>query len=546
MRGPTLLNSKSLGIHVVEVDEGAAALRSSWEGDPDYEFEETGEGNGAAEFEEKVSRKQLWLIYSLQLAEAIVAASLSPQLYVLLRDSELCGSINTAYWTGLVEAIFALGSITGLCWGRLGDKYGRKPIALIGMIGLSVSCIVMGFSTGIFMCALIRAFAGLMSSCIRVAVAAMLGDISHSSRAKARSFSRLPLVATGGVIGPLLQAALAHRFANDGIFWKTYPILISQMACAALMLAIFGVNLAMLKETLPSSLSAHDFEKSLSSHRRGSESSDEFGEESSFLGRNGIALPHNDKLAPIALSEILRSRSLMIILAAYSLFSLHSASFDQLLPLLGNSPTKLGGLGLPCSFISLVVFFASLAAGLVIWFSSPRAIKKLGLLPSFRAACWVLPAIYFLTPLLSKLAHENQPAIIATSVFSIFSKTLVTGAIKTLVLIVVTNSSPDPYSLATIMGAMELAGHVRALAVLGTGAAWWLAEDLGRGWTNYGLWATILGVSILGGAAAHLVRDRPYVRDYEGSLRWEVCYDSMTESTEDLQAFNEKEIEASS
>lgn len=106
----------------------------------------------------------------------------------------------------------------------------------------------MGFSTGIFMCALIRAFAGLMSSCIRVAVAAMLGDISHSSRAKARSFSRLPLVATGGVIGPLLQAALAHRFANDGIFWKTYPILISQMACAALMLAIFGVNLVMLKE----------------------------------------------------------------------------------------------------------------------------------------------------------------------------------------------------------------------------------------------------------------------------------------------------------
>ncbi|KAI5782020.1 major facilitator superfamily domain-containing protein [Pyronema domesticum] len=470
MRGPTLLNSKSLGIHVVEVDEGAAALRSSWEGDPDYEFEETGEGNGAAEFEEKVSRKQLWLIYSLQLAEAIVAASLSPQLYVLLRDSELCGSINTAYWTGLVEAIFALGSIAGLCWGRLGDKYGRKPIALIGMIGLSVSCIVMGFSTGIFMCALIRAFAGLMSSCIRVAVAAMLGDISHSSRAKARSFSRLPLVATGGVIGPLLQAALAHRFANDGIFWKTYPILISQMACAALMLAIFGVNLVMLKEV--------------------------------WNCRNGISLPHNDKLAPIALSEILRSRSLMIILAAYSLFSLHSASFDQLLPLLGNSPTKLGGLGLPCSFISLVVFFASL--------------RRPGLLPSFRAACWVLPAIYFLTPLLSKLARESQPAIIASSVFSIFAKTLVTGAVKTLVLVVVTNSSPDPYSLATIMGAMELAGHVRALAVLGTGAAWWLAEDLGRGWTNYGLWATILGVSIFGAGVAHLVRDRPYVRDYEG------------------------------
>ncbi|KAI5782113.1 hypothetical protein FPQ18DRAFT_397782 [Pyronema domesticum] len=514
MRGPTLLNSKSLGIHVVEVDEGAAALRSSWEGDPDYEFEETGEGNGAAEFEEKVSRKQLWLIYSLQLAEAIVAASLSPQLYVLLRDSELCGSINTAYWTGLVEAIFALGSIA---W--------------------------MGFSTGIFMCALIRAFAGLMSSCIRVAVAAMLGDISHSSRAKARSFSRLPWLLLEVSLDLYSKQRSLIASLMMGSFGKLIPILISQMACAALMLAIFGVNLVMLKETLPSSLSAHDFEKSLSSHRRGSESSDEFGEETSFLGRNGISLPHNDKLAPIALSEILRSRSLMIILAAYLPLLPPLRIFRPTPPPPRNSPTKLGGLGLPCSFISLVVFFASLAAGLVIWFSSPRAIKKLGLLPSFRAACWVLPAIYFLTPLLSKLARESQPAIIASSVFSIFAKTLVTGAVKTLVLVVVTNSSPDPYSLATIMGAMELAGHVRALAVLGTGAAWWLAEDLGRGWTNYGLWATILGVSIFGAGVAHLVRDRPYVRDYEGSLRWEVCYDSMTESTEDLQGFNEKEIE---
>ena len=32
---------------------------------------------------------------------------------MLLRENELCGSVNSAYWTGLVEAIFALGSIAG-------------------------------------------------------------------------------------------------------------------------------------------------------------------------------------------------------------------------------------------------------------------------------------------------------------------------------------------------------------------------------------------------------------------------------------------------
>ena len=44
---------------------------------------------------------------------SIVASSLQPQLYMLLRDSQLCGSVNSAYWTGLVETMFALGSIAG-------------------------------------------------------------------------------------------------------------------------------------------------------------------------------------------------------------------------------------------------------------------------------------------------------------------------------------------------------------------------------------------------------------------------------------------------
>jgi MFS family permease len=128
-------------------------------------------------------------------------------------------------------------------------------------------CHSMGFSDGIFMCALIRAFAGIMSSSIRVAMSmcsttktvvmdkradwhagTMIGDISVSSRVKARNYSRLPLISTGGVIGPLLQAALAHRFATDSTFWQRFPILSSQLACAGLISILFLVNLIFLKE----------------------------------------------------------------------------------------------------------------------------------------------------------------------------------------------------------------------------------------------------------------------------------------------------------
>lgn len=76
----------------------------------------------------------------------------------------------------------------------------------------------------------------------------MIGDVSSTPSSKARNFSKLPLVATGGVVGPLLQAALAHRFSSNNEIWKRFPILSSQLACAGLMFIIFLINLVFLKE----------------------------------------------------------------------------------------------------------------------------------------------------------------------------------------------------------------------------------------------------------------------------------------------------------
>jgi hypothetical protein len=70
----TLCSTKQLGIHVVELDAGEQALRSSWEAG----YEEYGEDRAAmlmaeeAEEGANVSKTQLVLIYSLQLAEAYV------------------------------------------------------------------------------------------------------------------------------------------------------------------------------------------------------------------------------------------------------------------------------------------------------------------------------------------------------------------------------------------------------------------------------------------------------------------------------------------
>lgn len=535
MERVSLFEDERLGIHVVEHSRESMDEKEIYTVVLEEDGEEYGNFEAGRELEPevKVERGQLALIYSLQLAEAIVAASLQPQLYMLLRETELCGGMNSAYWTGLVEAVFALGSIAGLFWGRVGDRRGRRPVALMGMLGLSISCIAMGFSDGILACMLIRAFAGLMSSSIRVALATMIGDVSTSSAAKVRNFSKLPLVATGGVIGPLLQAALAHRIDASGGFWMRFPILSSQMACASLMFVIFLANAVFLKETLPR-VSSSDEERTFEYiPRRGSESSDEYGEKDAFLSQSIEAspAPTSDRLDPMKLSELVRAPSLMILLGSFSFLSLHSASFDQLLPLLGNSPTSHGGLGLPCSFISVVSMFGSISAGIVVATCFRKSVQRLGLLRLYRLCCWVFPAIYVATPLLSKLAEGSRAGIIISSTFSVFTKTLVSGFAQTLVVLLVTSASPDAFSLATIMGFMQCASVFRSLAVGGTALAYSLSDEVSIQATNYGLWSTIAAVSLAGAAVAYFVRDHPTVRDYSSSLKWEVCYDASMDET---------------
>ncbi|KAF8467746.1 major facilitator superfamily domain-containing protein [Kalaharituber pfeilii] len=480
----------------------------------------------------KVSKTQLGLIYSLHIAEAIVASSLQPQLYMLLRDEELCGSVDSVYWSGVVETVFALGSVAGLFWGWLGDRIGRRPVALAGMVGMAASCFAMGFSTGIISCALIRGFAGLMGSSMRVMVWTMLGDVSDSPKAKARNFSRMPLVATGGIIGPLLQALLANRFSESEV-WKKFPILSSQLACAGLMVLFLTVNFVFLKETLPSS------ETAISQRPYSDRCSSEFvTEKDTFLGQAASSpnpqgdsyttytYSYNDKPKPLGFSAAIRAPSLLVLLASFSFLSLHSASFDQLLPLLGNASVENGGLGLPCSFLSLVVLIASSAAAVIVYVFFSKAVDKIGLLRLYRVCCWLFPLIYVLTPVFSNLFKSSSLLIAISSGSSIFTKTLVTSFAQTLVVFLVTNASPDCYSLGSIMGLMHSASVFRGLAVTGTGIAFLLADD--QVLTNFVLWVCLATVAVSGAVLAWFVKERATVnKDWMANvLKWEICYEN--------------------
>ena len=69
-----------------------------------------------------------------------------------------------AMFTGLITASFALAEfLTGMMWGRLSDRLGRKPVLIGGLAGTALSMLVFGFSRSLPTALVARALGGLLN-----------------------------------------------------------------------------------------------------------------------------------------------------------------------------------------------------------------------------------------------------------------------------------------------------------------------------------------------------------------------------------------------
>lgn len=94
----------------------------------------------------------------------------------------------------LVETLFVLQ------WGRLSDKIGRKPVVLIGLLGLTLSMLCFGLSRSFPALVASRSLVGLLNGNVGV-LKSMLGEITDDTNA-AQGFAFLPIVwSTGSTIG---------------------------------------------------------------------------------------------------------------------------------------------------------------------------------------------------------------------------------------------------------------------------------------------------------------------------------------------------------
>lgn len=460
-----------------------------------------------------------------------MASSLQPQLQMLLSSSDYCGNLSTSYLRSILDCAYAFGGTTGLFWGYLADRMGRRRVTLIGLWSMVVCCLSMGFATSLASCAVFRFFAGMVSSAVVCTSLTMIGDLSASAEERARNVARLPLISLCGSVGPLAQGMVSESLQAYGMVWEKFPTLGSELACAGVLFAVALATSITLKETLP----LH--------YDLPTESMDLDCEKAAFLTRGSedtnITLVDFARPEPITITQFMQAPSLLVLLSSFCLLSLHAATFDVLLPHLGQSSTQHGGMGIPCDWLSIAVLIVRGIAAMLIFSLIPSAVEKHGLLNLYRSVSLLFPAVYIITPLLALIAACSGLAPLL-SVLAILTKHILASGAFVLVALLVLNTTPDAFSAGTVVGMMQVASLFKAFAVAVSSASYYISGDVSVPVTNFALWTCLAILGAAGAGLAWFVKERPSVGlDFKGEvLKWESVFDFDADKVSD-QNFEE-------
>lgn len=76
---------------------------------------------------------------------------------------------DASFYSGLLVSGYAVAeTITAMGWGVLSDKYGRKPVVLVGLVGVAISCLILGFAQNFWVAFAARFIGGALNGNVSV------------------------------------------------------------------------------------------------------------------------------------------------------------------------------------------------------------------------------------------------------------------------------------------------------------------------------------------------------------------------------------------
>jgi MFS transporter, DHA1 family, multidrug resistance protein len=118
-------------------------------------------------------------------------------------------------------------------WGVVSDRYGRKPILAIGILGYAITLFLFGLAESFTMLFLARTLSGILSSATQPTAMAYIGESAEQNE-KSTGMGQLgAMVGLGVVLGPLFGGLLSSNSLSLPFFVG------SALAFIALLLVIF-------------------------------------------------------------------------------------------------------------------------------------------------------------------------------------------------------------------------------------------------------------------------------------------------------------------
>ncbi|KAF9881826.1 MFS multidrug transporter [Colletotrichum karsti] len=481
--------------------------------------------------------RQMFVLALCRICEPIAFMSIFPYIYNMVRDFHTTANEDQiSVYAGMVTSAFTLAEFsTGVMWGRLSDKIGRKPVLLMGLAGTALSSLVFGFAPNLAVALIARALGGLLNGNIGV-LQTTVAELVTVKEHQPRAYTIMPLVwCLGSVVGPMIGGLLAEpcvnfpsMFPRESI-WDRFPYLLPNLFSAITVFFGVVIGLLFLEEThaerkkradpgvelgkrilswlsLTSCQSpARKAEKQalldddeLPGYRSTENSpqlvgsSSEIPEPTESLDLSAAAAEEVER-APVQTKIFTKPVVLNII--CYGILAFHTMTFDQLFPVfLSTAPPAHPDIHLPFKFvdgfnmgsqqIGIILSVQGFYSMVSTVFIFPMVVRRLGPLRLFRMLAVSYFMLYLLTPYLVLLPDNLR--MVGIYIMVIWKCTFSTMAYPSNA-ILLTNSAPSLLSLGTINGvAASTASLCRALGPtvsgflysLGlrtgySGLAWW-------------------------------------------------------------------------
>lgn len=190
---------------------------------------------------EKQTKGLIFILITICI-DSIGLGIIIPSLPSLIADATHLSINESSKYSGIVLATYALMQfLFSPLIGNLSDRYGRRPIILMSLLGLGLDYVFMYFAPSLAWLIVGRAVSGMFGASFTTA-AAYIADISTNEN-RAQNFGLIGAAfGVGFIIGPAIGGVASE-----------FGLRVPFMVAAFLSLANFGYGLIFLKESLPPS-----------------------------------------------------------------------------------------------------------------------------------------------------------------------------------------------------------------------------------------------------------------------------------------------------